>query len=37
MSIYQAKAAMRQAKNLTKGYTDIEVKVREATSNDPWV
>eukprot|EP00158_Paraphelidium_tribonemae_P008050 Partr_v1_DN28449_c0_g1_i3_m41628 putative EH domain binding protein epsin 2 len=33
---YVAKAALRQAKNYTKGYTDIQVKVREATSNDPW-
>ncbi|RKP19392.1 epsin 2-like protein, partial [Rozella allomycis CSF55] len=23
-------------KNVTKGYTDIQVKVRDATSNDPW-
>lgn len=36
MSKYAAKAALRQAKNLTFGYTDIQVKVREATSNDPW-
>ena len=31
-----AKAALRQAKNITKGFTDIQIKVREATSNDPW-
>jgi epsin len=31
-----ARAVLRQAKNYTKGYTDIQVKVREATSNDPW-
>jgi epsin len=31
-----ARATLRQAKNITKGYTDIQVKVREATSNDPW-
>ncbi|KAF8936638.1 hypothetical protein BGZ58_003924 [Dissophora ornata] len=24
------------SKNFSKGYTDIQVKVREATSNDPW-
>ena len=36
MSKYVAKAALRQAKNYTKGYTDVQVKVREATSNDPW-
>jgi epsin len=23
-------------KNYTKGYSDIQIKVREATSNDPW-
>jgi epsin len=36
MSKYVAKAAVRQAKNLAKGFTEIQVKVREATSNDPW-
>ena len=36
MSKYVAKAALRTAKNLSKGYSDIQVKVREATSNDPW-
>ena len=36
MSIHIAKAALRQAKNITKGFTDIQIKVREATSNDPW-
>jgi hypothetical protein len=23
-------------KNYTKGYSDVQLKVREATSNDPW-
>jgi len=23
-------------KNYTKGYSDIQAKVRNATSNDPW-
>lgn len=36
MSMHIAKAALRQAKNITKGFSDIQVKVREATSNDPW-
>ena len=27
---------MRETKNVLKGYTDIQVKLREATSNDPW-
>ncbi|KAI3647338.1 hypothetical protein MP228_007559 [Amoeboaphelidium protococcarum] len=31
-----ARSTMRQAKNFTKGYSDVQVKVREATSNDPW-
>ncbi|XP_039531210.1 epsin-3 isoform X2 [Pimephales promelas] len=26
----------RQMKNLVNNYTDAEIKVREATSNDPW-
>ena len=30
------KAAMRALKNHALSYSDIEVKVREATSNDPW-
>jgi epsin len=34
--MYHAKAAMRQAKNIAIGYSDIQAKVREATSNDPW-
>ncbi|TXT13099.1 hypothetical protein VHUM_01500 [Vanrija humicola] len=28
--------ALRVAKNYTKGYTDTQTKVRDATSNDPW-
>lgn len=27
---------LRSVKNIVKNYTDAEVKVREATSNDPW-
>jgi epsin len=27
---------MRSVKNVTKGYSAVQVKVREATSNDPW-
>ncbi|KAG6016403.1 hypothetical protein E4U54_001546 [Claviceps lovelessii] len=27
---------MRSVKNVTKGYSSSQVKVREATSNDPW-
>ncbi|KAK1222779.1 hypothetical protein PQX77_014347 [Marasmius sp. AFHP31] len=30
------KAALRSAKNYTQGYSDVQVKVRDATSNDPW-
>jgi epsin len=30
------KSALRLAKNYTKGYTNAQIKVREATSNDPW-
>lgn len=29
-------ALRRQVKNVVKNFSDIEVKVREATSNDPW-
>ncbi|KAG8871190.1 hypothetical protein FRB97_008922 [Tulasnella sp. 331] len=28
--------ALRVAKNYTKGYSDVQAKVRDATSNDPW-
>ncbi|CAG8664159.1 7252_t:CDS:10, partial [Acaulospora morrowiae] len=31
-----AKGTIRQIKNYTKGYSDIQAKVRSATSNDPW-
>jgi epsin len=24
------------SKNYAKGYSDMQIKVREATSNDPW-
>ena len=30
------RGALRVAKNYTKGYSDVQAKVREATSNDPW-
>lgn len=30
------KGALRVAKNYTKGYSDTQTKVREATSNDAW-
>ncbi|KAJ3363455.1 hypothetical protein GGF32_004155 [Allomyces javanicus] len=29
------KAALRSMKNVAKGYTEVQIKVREATSNDP--
>ncbi len=29
-------ALRRQVKNVVRNFTDVEVKVREATSNDPW-
>uniref|UniRef100_A0A671NIT9 ENTH domain-containing protein n=1 Tax=Sinocyclocheilus anshuiensis TaxID=1608454 RepID=A0A671NIT9_9TELE len=29
-------ALRRQVKNLVHNYSDAEIKVREATSNDPW-
>ena len=31
-----SKGVLRVAKNYTKGYSDVQAKVREATSNDPW-
>ncbi|CAG8443565.1 21946_t:CDS:10 [Rhizophagus irregularis] len=36
MSKYVVKATARTIKNYTKGYSDIQAKVRSATSNDPW-
>jgi len=30
------KAVLRVTKNYTKGYSDTQSKLREATSNDPW-
>lgn len=36
MSLYAVKGALREVKNYTKGYSDIQAKVRSATSNDPW-
>ncbi|KAI9188291.1 hypothetical protein H9P43_002682 [Blastocladiella emersonii ATCC 22665] len=32
---FAARGALRQVKNVAKGYTEIQAKVREATSNDP--
>ncbi|WFD32210.1 hypothetical protein MSPP1_003253 [Malassezia sp. CBS 17886] len=31
-----SKSAVRVGKNYIKGYSDTQIKVREATSNDPW-
>lgn len=31
-----SKSAVRVGKNYLKGYTDTQIKAREATSNDPW-
>nr|CAG8620120.1 600_t:CDS:2 [Entrophospora candida] len=36
MSKYKAKAVVRTLKNYTRKYSDIQAKVRSATSNDPW-
>ncbi|KAJ1649472.1 hypothetical protein IWQ61_009456, partial [Dispira simplex] len=33
---HAARGVMRTVKNYTKGYTEIQMKVRNATSNDPW-
>lgn len=33
---HMGKGALRVAKNYTKGYSDVQAKVRDATSNDPW-
>ncbi|KAI9277515.1 hypothetical protein BC943DRAFT_364233 [Umbelopsis sp. AD052] len=30
------KGVLRSVKNYAKGYSDMQIKVREATSNDPW-
>ena len=30
------KGALRMAINYAKGYSDAQIKVRSATSNDPW-
>lgn len=29
-------ALRRQVKNIVHNYSEAEIKVREATSNDPW-
>lgn len=31
-----SKGLVRSGKNLLKGFSSIQVKVRSATSNDPW-
>lgn len=31
-----SKSAVRVSKNYIKGYSEVQVKVRDATSNDPW-
>ncbi|CAO1621391.1 unnamed protein product [Parajaminaea phylloscopi] len=31
-----SKSAVRVGKNYIKGYSDTQIKVRDATSNDPW-
>ncbi|KAL9093118.1 MAG: hypothetical protein Q9159_000477 [Coniocarpon cinnabarinum] len=31
-----SKSMVRSVKNVTKGYSNVQVKVRNATSNDPW-
>ncbi|KAI9090948.1 hypothetical protein DFS34DRAFT_335874 [Phlyctochytrium arcticum] len=36
MSKQLGKSLLRSAKNYTKGYSDMQIKVRQATSNDPW-
>ena len=33
---HYGKGIVRVAKNYTKGYSDVQAKVRDATSNDPW-
>ncbi|TPX35181.1 hypothetical protein SeMB42_g07212 [Synchytrium endobioticum] len=30
------KSVIRSVKNYAKGYSDVQIKVRQATSNDPW-
>ncbi|KAI9474229.1 MAG: hypothetical protein EXX96DRAFT_581112 [Benjaminiella poitrasii] len=30
------KGVVRSIKNIAKGFSDVQIKVREATSNDPW-
>ncbi|KAK9315018.1 hypothetical protein V1524DRAFT_408318 [Lipomyces starkeyi] len=31
-----SKSLMRSIKNVTNGYSSNQIKVRNATSNDPW-
>lgn len=31
-----SKSVVRSGKNYLKGFTNTQVKVRDATSNDPW-
>ncbi|KAI8579886.1 hypothetical protein K450DRAFT_239548 [Umbelopsis ramanniana AG] len=35
-STMSGKGVLRSVKNYAKGYSDIQIKVREATSNDSW-
>ncbi|CBY11444.1 unnamed protein product [Oikopleura dioica] len=32
----QASGLLRNVRNVVHNYTEVEIKVREATSNDPW-
>ena len=32
----QPSGLLRNMRNVVHNYTEVEIKVREATSNDPW-
>ncbi|EMR09104.1 hypothetical protein PNEG_02448 [Pneumocystis murina B123] len=36
ISLYDIKSIFRKAQNVVMNYNEIEVKVREATNNEPW-
>lgn len=36
LNMLNVQGLRRNVKNVVKNYTDAQVKVREATSNDPW-
>ncbi|BDD64213.1 hypothetical protein MAP00_009053 [Monascus purpureus] len=36
LTLYDIKAGVRKVQNAVMNYTDMEVKVREATNNEPW-